>query len=225
MNTHYQVSGRALSLCNAFGFLFPGELFLIQAIVQSLPENAVVVQIGAGVGTASLGMVEMKPTIQAYTVDISEGGPFGGLENERNAFYNTGLPLPHQILGNSQECWKDWPKDRPIDLLLIDADHLYEGVMKDINGWTPLVKAGGYALFHDYESVNWGDVTKAVDLKMRLPEWDEVLKVDTMKAFRRTHVYEIITPEPTLHVDYSTFENSNATFTEVHVKPTRKVRK
>lgn len=226
MNTHYKVPGRALALCNAFGFLFPGELFLIQSLVQSLPDNAVVVQIGAGVGTGSLGMVEMKPTIQAYTVDISEGGPFGGLQNERNAFDGTGLPCPTQILGNSQECWADWPKDKPIDLLLIDADHLYDGVMKDISGWTPLVKIGGYALFHDYESVNWGDVTKAVDQTMQYPEWEYVLKVDTLKAFRRSMFsWEIIRPDPTLHVNSSTFENSNATFTEAKIKSTRKVRK
>lgn len=37
MNTHYKIQGKALELCNAFGFLFPGELFLIQAIVESLP--------------------------------------------------------------------------------------------------------------------------------------------------------------------------------------------
>jgi len=194
-NTHRKIDGHALRLANSFGFLYCGELFLIQALVQSLQDNAVVVQIGAGVGTGSLGMVEMKPTIQAYTVDISEGGPFGGLENERNAFKDTGLPCPVQILGNSQECWKDWPKDRPIDLLLIDADHLYPGVMKDIEGWTPLVKIGGYALFHDYESVNWGDVTKAVDITMQYPEWETVLRVDTLKAFRRSQFsWETVSP-------------------------------
>ena len=186
MNTHYKVHGRALGLCNAFGFLYPGELFLMQAIVQSLKDDAVVVQIGAGVGTGSLGMVEMKPSIQMFTVDISEGGPFGGLQNERNAFQDTGLPLPTQILGDSQIVWQDWPKDNPIDLLFIDGDHLLPGVTKDIDGWTPFVKIGGYVLFHDYESVNWGDVTKAVDEKMQCPEWEMVLKVDTLKAFRRT---------------------------------------
>lgn len=184
MNTHYKVPGRALALCNAFGFLYPGELFLIQALVQSLPVDSVVVQIGAGVGTASLGMVEMNPTIKAYTVDISEGGPFGGLENERNAFAGTGLPLPTQILGDSQKIWSEW-KGGPIDLLFIDADHMLPGVRLDVEGWTPLVKVGGYAVFHDYESNNWPHVAQTVDQFMIATEWEEVLTVDTLKAFRR----------------------------------------
>ena len=184
MNTHHKVPGHALALCNAFGFLYPGELFLIQALVQSLPDDAVVVQVGAGVGTASLGMVEMKPTIRAFTVDISTGGPFGGMENERNAFNGTGLPLPVQILGNSQVVWQDW-KDGPIDLLLIDADHELPGVRKDVEGWTPLVKRGGYALFHDYSSNNWPHVAATVDELMVAPEWEPVVLVDTLKAFKR----------------------------------------
>lgn len=188
MNTHYKVEGKALALANAFGFLYCGELALIQAIVQSLPnDDATVVQIGAGVGTASLGMVEMRPTIRAYTVDISEGGPYGGLENERNAFRDTGLPLPKQILGDSQQVWRDWV-DGPIDLLFIDADHDLPGVQLDIFGWTPYVRVGGYALFHDYSSNNWPKVTETVDRLMLPPEWEHVLTVDTIKAFRRVEV-------------------------------------
>ncbi len=183
MNTHYKVPGRALALCNAFGFLFPGELFLIQALVQSLKDDAVVVQIGAGVGTGSLGMVEMKPSIKAYTVDISEGGPFGGLENERNAFAETGLTCPVQILGDSQEVWRNW--NDPIDLIFIDADHSASGLQRDMDGWLQFVKPGGYALFHDYQSVNWAAVTDTVDKNMLSPEWEKVLWVDTLIAFRR----------------------------------------
>jgi len=184
MNTHYQVKGKALALANAFGFLFPGELFLIQALVQSLPEDATVVQLGAGVGTASLGMVEMRPSVHAFTVDISTGGPFGGLENERNAFKDTGLKLPKQILGDSQKVWAKWA-DGPIDLLFIDADHDLPGVRIDTEKWTPLIKVGGYALFHDYSSNNWPKVAATVDELMIAPEWERVILVDTIIAFRR----------------------------------------
>ena len=191
MNTHYKVPGKALELCNAFGFLFPGELFLIQALVQSLEENdAVVVNIGAGVGTGSLGMVEMRPSIQAYTVDISAGGPFGGLGNEVNAFHAAGLKCPLQILGDSQQVWQSWPEishDKLIDLIFIDGDHAAEGLQRDIDGWLQFVKPGGYVLYHDYQSVNWGDVTKIVDLNMNNnPDWHHVLTVDTLIAFRHS---------------------------------------
>jgi hypothetical protein len=189
MNTHYKLTGKALAICNAFGFLFPGELFLLQSLVQSLPEGAVVVNIGAGVGTGSLGMVEMRPDLKAFTVDISEGGPNGGLENERNAFHGTGLPLPRQILGDSQVVWKDWflfnKEQTEIDLIFIDGDHSSVGLQRDMDGWLRYVKPGGYAVFHDYKSVSWADVTSTIEKNMRSDGWTEVLAVDTAIAFRK----------------------------------------
>lgn len=38
----------------------------------------------------------------------------------------------------------------PIRLLLIDADHSYEGVRADFLNWSPHVQPGGLIIFHDY---------------------------------------------------------------------------
>lgn len=194
-NTHYHVPGKALELCNSFGFLFPGELFTIMALTASLPEEAVAVQLGAGVGTGSLGMVEMRPSLHVYTVDISTGGPFGGMENEINAFRGTGLKVPFQILADSQVIWKDWNiigHGNGIDLLFIDADHSASGLQRDIDGWLQFVNVGGYVLFHDYNSVNWSEITQVVDKNMDTHRWREVLLVDTLIAFRRLVEYKEI---------------------------------
>jgi hypothetical protein len=194
MNTHYKIQGKALELANAFGFLFPAEVCLIQVIARTLPEGAVCVNIGAGTGTGSLALVEMRPDVEAYTVDISAGGPFGGLENERNAFKGAGiLPIPTQILGDSKEVWKDWEKsadetgiDLTLDYLFIDGDHSTEGLNGDMDGWLPFVKPGGYVLIHDYESVNWHDITGIVDARMKPPKWKKIFWVDTLIVFQRT---------------------------------------
>lgn len=182
MNTHYKVHGKALELCNAFGYLWPGELFFLQALARSLPEGSVVVNIGAGAGTSSLGIVEVQPSLKVFTIDISEGGPLGGLENEVNAFRDTGLPLPTQILGDSHTCWKAW-KDK-IDLLLIDGDHSEDGLKADMDGWLHFIKPGGYAVFHDYNSTSWNGITHVIDERMSPDVWARVLKVDTLIAFR-----------------------------------------
>lgn len=188
MNTHYHIYGKALDLANAFGFLFPAEVFLIQAIVQSLPDEAVLVNIGVGTGTGSLAMAEIHPRAHMFSVDISKGGPFGGMENERIAFEHAELPLPLQILGNSQEVHKDWPQiagsRADIDLLFIDGDHAETALQGDIDGWVKFVRPGGYVLFHDYGSINWGDVTKVVDANMK-KGWRRVHCVDTLIAFQR----------------------------------------
>jgi predicted O-methyltransferase YrrM len=180
--------GLALNLANSFGFLFPAEVFLIQALVRSLPEKAVLVCIGVGAGTGSLAMAEMRPDAQLVSVDISEGGPLGGFSNERNAFKFAGLKLPVQILGNSQEVHAEWPvrsNGALIDLLFIDGDHAAHALQGDIDGWLPYVRPGGYVLFHDYQSAMWGDVTGVVDANMNVPGWRYVHQVDTLIAFQR----------------------------------------
>jgi hypothetical protein len=134
-------------------------------------------------------MVEMRPSLHVYTVDISSGGPFGGMENEANAFKGTGLHTPFQILADSQVIWKDWKMighGHGIDLLFIDADHAASGLQKDIDGWLQYVNVGGYVLFHDYNSVNWSEVTKVVDRNMDKAGWEKVLLVDTLIAFRKS---------------------------------------
>ena len=188
MNTHRKIQGIALKLANAFGFLYPAELFLLQAIAKSLPEDAIMVCIGVGTGTGSLGMAEISPDAHIFSVDISEGGPFGGLQNEVNAFVDTGLPLPFQLLGDSQVVHTEWPNisgNAEIDLLFIDGDHSETALQGDIDGWAPYIKIGGYILFHDYNSEFWSGVTKVVDENMKHNKWQFVLGVDTIVAFRR----------------------------------------
>lgn len=64
----------------------------------------------------------------------------------------------HSIVGDSSTM----PWEKPIDLLFIDGDHSFEGVLKDILTWLPRVKSGSNILFHDYDSHT--GVTEAVDV-------------------------------------------------------------
>lgn len=41
-------------------------------------------------------------------------------------------------------------KDNYFDLIYVDADHSYEGVLRDLNDWYPKVKHGGFFLGDDY---------------------------------------------------------------------------
>jgi len=52
-------------------------------------------------------------------------------------------------------------EDNSIDVVFLDACHLYECVREDIIAWLPKVKVGGYLAGHDY---SWSDdVKRAVD--------------------------------------------------------------
>jgi hypothetical protein len=173
-----------IELVNAFGWLYGWESVTLSVFVKGmLPHNAKIVNIGAGVGTSSLSMVLANPMIDITTVDISAGGPYGGLENERNAFKKSPLlRLPKQVQGDSSAIGKNW-KGGDLDLVLVDGDHSRDGLSKDIDAWYPHVKAGGYIAFHDYQAVLWGDVKTLIDERMQADE--KVLHIDTLIIFRK----------------------------------------
>lgn len=55
-------------------------------------------------------------------------------------------------------------QDEFADILLVDADHSYQGVKEDIDNYLPKVKNGRYIIFHDYgKDGYWTGVTRAVD--------------------------------------------------------------
>ena len=173
---------KAYDLSLAFGFLFPREVFAMQTLVWSLPKNALIVNIGAGAGTSSLAMHEARPDVRIYTIDISEGGPYGGMQNEINAFDGAGFKdYPRQILGDSKSVGMDF-LDGPIDMLFIDGDHSESGCRGDIQAWLGHVKPGGIVALHDYERDVWPDVRKVVDEE--LGEYPLIFLVDTLIAFR-----------------------------------------
>jgi len=158
---------KAMELSNAFGYLFAEEVTFLQTLAYKIPKGGVCVNIGAGPGTSSLAILETRPDLTPtfYTVDISTGGPLGGLQNEVNAFNNAGLTVPNQVLGDSKEVGKTWNKQ--IDYLFIDGDHSWDGAKGDIDAWFPHLKPGAIVAFHDYDSVNWGDIKRLVDYTMK----------------------------------------------------------
>lgn len=57
-------------------------------------------------------------------------------------------------------------KDEQFDLIIIDADHTYEGVEVDGAACVDLLAPGGYVLFDDYGNPDWPDVKQYVDEKL-----------------------------------------------------------
>lgn len=172
------------TVAKAFGYLTDGEVNLLKQMIKKVSEdkNPVVVNIGAGAGTSALAMREANPAIDLYSVDKSEGGPFGGFEGERNAFIEAGLPIPKQRLGDSKQLGLEWTGPT-IDLLFIDGDHSAMGVAGDFAAWYGKVSPDGVIIFHDYGSDNWPDVKLFVDNVVKRGIGIELGNVDTMIAF------------------------------------------
>ena len=159
---------KALKQSEAFGYLKINEVLLLQKYAEDMPKNGVCVNIGAGFGTSSLSVLEVRSDLRDtfYTIDIrNDDNPFGGLLNERNAFKKSDMEHPNQIHGDSKAVADIW-KHRKIDLLIIDGDHTEEGCRGDILKWEKHLKEGAIVFVHDYQSRHWAEVTRVVNEEM-----------------------------------------------------------
>lgn len=176
------MESKAHELGKAFGFLYQGEITFLKDLVKDLPWGANVINFGAGVGTSALAMIEERNDLRVTTIDISSGGPNGGLENERNAFENAKMKklLPAQILNDSADQGRKWIGK--VWMVFVDGDHSPQAVEDDIDAWLPHVLDGGIMAFHDYSSDTWPAVKEVVDRKML--GYTQIGVVDTIAAYR-----------------------------------------
>jgi predicted O-methyltransferase YrrM len=177
----------SMSVARSWGYLYDGELFAMLAMARSLPEGSRIINIGAGSGTSSLAITEGirgKKSI-LITIDISEGGPFGGLENERNVYDSANYhPYPRQILGDSKEIGRSWSEE-PLDMIFVDGDHTKPGIDGDIEAWWPNLKPGGLMIFHDYGRDFWPQVVLSVDTHVKEYGAQILFVVDTLCVVRK----------------------------------------
>lgn len=70
--------------------------------------------------------------------------------------------------------------DQSFDVILIDADHSYQGVQNDFELYHKKVKSNGYIIFHDYGDSMWTGIKQFCDSESRL---QLVSKVDRLAVF------------------------------------------
>jgi glycosyltransferase involved in cell wall biosynthesis len=142
------------------GFMIPGQEEYLFNKVQSLPENAVIVEIGSfkGRSTVAIGYACVGTNRKIYSIDTWDGNDSDFSERQffevwqQNVQVN-GLeqyvtPLrgySHNIL----ERWDEITGGQEIDFIFIDGSHQYLDVVKDFELSFPLVKDGGWIAFHD----------------------------------------------------------------------------
>jgi len=91
------------------------------------------------------------------SVDLPRGLFHGGYADYRTVLYRSfarEAQVLHLVRADSHspetlEQIKKLLDGRAVDFLMIDGDHSYEGVKKDFETYSPLVKPGGLIAFHD----------------------------------------------------------------------------
>lgn len=150
----------------------PKEIDELKRLARLLPTSPIVVIIGAGVGCASLAILEERKDALIFSVDIEfptqepmyQPGERANLI--KAGYWDSGRII--QVWGDSATVGKHWPI--AYDMLLIDGDHHYEAVVNDIKLWLPHAKPGATVSLHDYAPKTkrpGSDVKQVVDKMMK----------------------------------------------------------
>lgn len=130
------------------------ELEFLRALAAQLPAAAEVVMLGAGPGVMAMAVKEGNPSLWVGVIDhdtcewVAKHLAAAGLGDGVMLFtFDTVAALPMWLEHNHYH-----ERAELVDLLIIDADHSYEGVSRDMRAWLPHVAPGGYVFFHDYSA-------------------------------------------------------------------------
>src|SRR4051812_44637498 len=114
------------------------------------------------IGTANGGtlfLLTRMAALDAHVISVDlPGGSYGGDRNEWKHDIWRAFPTGKQKLtllrsdSHRQETLARVTQElngMPLDFLMIDGDHTYEGVKRDFEMYSPLVRSGGLIAFHD----------------------------------------------------------------------------
>lgn len=136
-------------------------------ILYDLPikENGYYVEIGCYAGATACLMLQKK-NINVVSIDLGYPIP-PELVKQNVDMFNINKNHFNYIQGNSQtKVTKDKLKEitEHIDILFIDGDHSFDGVLKDFNLYQDMVSIGGWIVFDDYnDKTHSPEVKPAVD--------------------------------------------------------------
>ena len=147
------------------------------------------------IGTARGGTLYLlsrfsSPDAHVISLDLPGGIHGGGYPRFRIPFFKTFVSKNQKLSLIREDSHdpstlikiKKLLKDQKLDLLFIDGDHTYEGVKKDFEMYSPLVKTGGIIAFHDiaiqppelncHVDKFWNEIKKDFNFREILKEGD-----------------------------------------------------
>jgi predicted O-methyltransferase YrrM len=169
--------------------IVPGQVLseikqLLEVISQNPPTR--LLEIGtAGGGTFFLLSRVAAEDALLISADLPEGRFGGGYPKWRGQLIQSfarGRQQVHLLAADSHSPEtlrqiQQLLKSNPLDFLLIDGDHRYEGVKADFEMYSPLVRPGGLIAFHDI-------VPGPSDKVGGVPQfWQELKKTHSVREF------------------------------------------
>jgi len=142
----------------------------LQALVDDLPSDVVMVEVGSYAGESTAMFAKKVKTIYAIDPWVNyiehnptQDVPVVEMQKVEALFDEVVKKFPNiiKIKKYSNEAVNDF-QDKSLDFVYIDANHEYKHVVEDIKLWLPKVKVGGTISGHDYVNNIYFDVMRAV---------------------------------------------------------------
>jgi predicted O-methyltransferase YrrM len=133
------------------------EAALLYRLVRGR-QNATVVEIGRFKGGSTFLIAAASGEgshVWSYDIHVSHDAAFTGADLDRelrDALERYALADRVDVIVADSRTAE--PPPAPVDVLLVDGDHSYEGVSADWRHWRGRLAAGGHVLFHD--AVDYG---------------------------------------------------------------------
>lgn len=165
---------------NVYGSFSEAEAKKLFDLLTSLKPGSIVVEVGSYCGRSAsvIGQVAGREehNLEFYCID---NFVTGWEDKDVPAIFAQNMKgIKHELIRLNSKRASHLFDENEIDLLFIDGDHTYDGVLKDIEHYEPKVNRNGIVLFHDYNS-SWDGVKRAVDEKYTVSE-----VVDSMAVIR-----------------------------------------
>ena len=158
----------------------------LKIFVNNRPKT--ILEIGTASGGTTFLLTRLSdPNALILSLDLSARRTFREIFCNRFAMYNQKIFFlqrdSHKL--STLEELKKLLKNRQIDVLFIDGDHSYEGVKKDFEMYSPLVKKNGIIAFHDIVKVSpdfapdvevnkfWNEIKENYDYKELVEDWNQ----------------------------------------------------
>ena len=150
-----------------FAFMDRLEKELLAELSSSLPENAVIVEVGTFMGGSASILANANPSATVTCYDLYEDDPHKryraepqyklfdqmlGMTDAPRTFENvkklmSGIP---NVVLNKCKSPDGITWDKPIDLYFEDGIHMNPRLNMNIEFWRQHIKIGGYLVLHDY---------------------------------------------------------------------------
>jgi len=163
-------------------YLFLDEIAYLQKLGSTLKPDDTVVMLGVGPAMMTLALCGSAPeSLKFVGFDINQSTIWFAEKHVEE--------LKQDIIFTREDSAKAAGlfEDETVDLLLIDADHSYEAVKKDIKAWWNKIKVGGLVLFHDYVKINPEDDNGVAEAIRDCQDetWEEISRPGISIVFRK----------------------------------------